>query len=683
MIKQSDIYIIRLLFCLPKIQARQKCRAFYIDKNARRENTMRRKQRNIAATLLAGMLLLLTMFTVSAQSNTITPTLKKVGYGIKDSSGTVNVYEQAFLIKSGAVNVHGGIAICFDTGKPAAKSGTTYQYIGLAQNQTGSYSAKQAYNCMLAAESIITKSKYNSLTNEMKAAAIHRAVSKYKEYGSGVTGGAFSGSADVKCTTAQATLMVQLQTEIVKAAKALNKELPSTAAQTGTISATKTGGDYFSGSNYVLAVYKLSESGVTASVDASGTNISGVQASVSGTTLTVSVPTANLNGSGNWKVKLTKTATANVETMLAYQISGNTANQRLVMLDTIAVKKNLSGSVQGTITNNEGVIEVYKKGTGGEKLAGAVFTATNQATGQKTLIGPTNAQGYAKNTQPLPIGQYIVTETTFPDGWKQADGQPTSWNVEITKAKTTVTIQAVNAPAVGDLELTKTSEDGIVSGIAFTVTGPNNYKATVTTNILGKWKLTGLKPGIYTVIETVPDRYIPQTAKIVTVTAGRTAAVSFHNTLKRGSIQVSKVNHSGNALSGAEFLLEVSKDNGATWNPVTSAECSSAGLANGKLTTGSDGIAKFENLPAIPTMRYRLTETKAPEESALLADSLFDGILPLTGDYSLSLTAVDGRLLVLPATGENGIWLITVAVATFFLTSVTLLKQIKENKDHE
>ena len=644
---------------------------------------MRRKQRNIAATLLAGMLLLLTMFTVSAQSNTITPTLKKVGYGIKDSSGTVNVYEQAFLIKSGAVNVHGGIAICFDTGKPAAKSGTTYQYIGLAQNQTGSYSAKQAYNCMLAAESIITKSKYNSLTNEMKAAAIHRAVSKYKEYGSGVTGGAFSGSADIKCTTAQATLMVQLQTEIVKAAKALNKELPSTAAQTGTISATKTGGDYFSGSSYVLAVYKLSESGVTASVDASGTNISGVQASVSGTTLTVSVPTANLNGSGNWKVKLTKTATANVETMLAYQISGNTANQRLVMLDTIAVKKNLSGSVQGTITNNEGVIEVYKKGTGGEKLAGAVFTATNQATGQKTLIGPTNAQGYAKNTQPLPIGQYIVTETTFPDGWKQADGQPTSWNVEITKAKTTVTIQAVNAPAVGDLELTKTSEDGIVSGIAFTVTGPNNYKATVTTNILGKWKLTGLKPGIYTVIETVPDRYIPQTAKIVTVTAGRTAAVSFHNTLKRGSIQVSKVNHSGNALSGAEFLLEVSKDNGATWNPVTSAECSSAGLANGKLTTGSDGIAKFENLPAIPTMRYRLTETKAPEESALLADSLFDGILPLTGDYSLSLTAVDGRLLVLPATGENGIWLITVAVATFFLTSVTLLKQIKENKDHE
>ena len=48
---------------------------------------------------------------VYAQSNTITPTLKKVGYGIKDSDGTVNVYEQVLLIKSMAVNVHGGIAI--------------------------------------------------------------------------------------------------------------------------------------------------------------------------------------------------------------------------------------------------------------------------------------------------------------------------------------------------------------------------------------------------------------------------------------------------------------------------------------------------------------------------------------------------------------------------------------------
>ena len=242
----------------------------------------------------------------------------------------------------------------------------------------------------------------------------------------------------------------------------------------------------------------------------------------------------------------------------------------------------------------------------------------------------------------------------------------------------------MNAPNLGELELTKTSEDGIVSGISFTVTGPNSYKAIVTTNTLGKWKLTGLKPGIYTVTETTSDRYVPQAAKTVTVTAGQTATVSFHNILRRGSIRILKVDRSGNALSGAEFLLEVSKDNGTTWNPVTAAECSSMNLVNGKLTTGTDGIAKFENLPANPTMRYRLTETKAPEGCTLLTDSLYDGTLPLTGDYSLSLTVTNDRLLMLPATGKNENWTVTIAVTAFFLTAVTILKQMKkEIKNHE
>ena len=133
--------------------------------------------------------------------------------------------------------------------------------------------------------------------------------------------------------------MVQLQTEIVKAAKALNKGLPSTAAQTGT---------YFRNQNRRRLLFGQQLCPCRLQAERKRCDRVGGYfrhkyfrgtGSVSGTTLTVSVPTANLNGSGNWKVKLTKTATANVETMLAYQISGNTANQRLVMLDTIAVKR--------------------------------------------------------------------------------------------------------------------------------------------------------------------------------------------------------------------------------------------------------------------------------------------------------------------------------------------------------
>ena len=83
-------------------------------------------------------------------------------------------------------------------------------------------------------------------------------------------------------------------------------------------------------------------------------------------------------------------------------------------------------------------------------------------------------------------------------------------------------------------------------------------------------------------------------------------------------------------------------------------------------------------------MRYRLTETKAPEGCILLVGRLYDGTLPLTGDYSLSLTATNDRLLMLPATGKNEIWTVTIAVTAFFLTAVTILKQMKkEIKNHE
>ena len=68
----------------------------------------------------------------------------------------------------------------------------------------------------------------------------------------------------------------------------------------------------------------------------------------------------------------------------------------------------------------------------------------------------------------------------------------------------------------------------------------------------------------------------------------------------------------------------------------------------------------------------------------MLVGRLYDGTLPLTGAYSLSLTATNDRLLMLPATGKNEIWTVTIAVTAFFLTAVTILKQMKkEIKNHE
>ena len=86
----------------------------------------------------------------------------------------------------------------------------------------------------------------------------------------------------------------------------------------------------------------------------------------------------------------------------------------------------------------------------------------------------------------------------------------------------------------GSVKIVKTSEDGEVSGISFTVSG-NGTEQTVTTNADGEMQLDDLRPGVYTVTEQSNDRYEPQEVRQVTVISGQVATVTFHNTLKRGS----------------------------------------------------------------------------------------------------------------------------------------------------
>ena len=91
----------------------------------------------------------------------------------------------------------------------------------------------------------------------------------------------------------------------------------------------------------------------------------------------------------------------------------------------------------------------------------------------------------------------------------------------------------------GSVKIIKTSEDGEVSGISFTVSG-NGTEQTVTTNADGEMQLDDLRPGVYTVTEQSNDRYEPQEVRQVTVISGQVATVAFHNMLKRGSLEVVK-----------------------------------------------------------------------------------------------------------------------------------------------
>ena len=114
---------------------------------------------------------------------------------------------------------------------------------------------------------------------------------------------------------------------------------------------------------------------------------------------------------------------------------------------------------------------------------------------------------------------------------------------------------------LGDMKLVKTSEDGVVAGINFTVTGAKGFSKTVTTNANGEIDISDLVPGTYTITEENIDRYVPNQSQTITVSSNKTSSVSFYNILKKFRITVTKQDYEkghaqGDAkLSGAVYGL--------------------------------------------------------------------------------------------------------------------------------
>lgn len=105
----------------------------------------------------------------------------------------------------------------------------------------------------------------------------------------------------------------------------------------------------------------------------------------------------------------------------------------------------------------------------------------------------------------------------------------------------------------GNLKLVKTSEDGNVANIEFTVNG-DGYSKTVKTNSRGEFELTDLVPGKYTVTEHTPTEYAEQKSKTVNVESGKTATVSFSNVLKKWNLTVTKTDAETKSAQGDATL---------------------------------------------------------------------------------------------------------------------------------
>ena len=144
----------------------------------------------------------------------------------------------------------------------------------------------------------------------------------------------------------------------------------------------------------------------------------------------------------------------------------------------------------------------------------------------------------------------------------------------------------------GSCQIVKTSEDGKVDGINFTISG-NGVNQTVTTANGGKFQIDNLMPGVYTVTEQSIDKYVPQEVHRVTVVAGQIATVNFNNVLKRGNLQVIKSSED-NLVEGVKFHLYGT---------------SLAGIAVDEYAvTDKNGVATFKDVLISGSTPYTLEE---------------------------------------------------------------------------
>jgi SrtB family sortase len=122
----------------------------------------------------------------------------------------------------------------------------------------------------------------------------------------------------------------------------------------------------------------------------------------------------------------------------------------------------------------------------------------------------------------------------------------------------------IKTETFGTARILKTSEDGVVKGISFRITGTDilgqSVDVTVTTGAGGVVDRE-LLPGTYLVQEIKTERYVTPAPQYVTIESGQTTSVSFHNVLKKFRVHLVKADadtgiaQGDGTLAGARYGL--------------------------------------------------------------------------------------------------------------------------------
>lgn len=284
------------------------------------------------------------------------------------------------------------------------------------------------------------------------------------------------------------------------------------------------------------------------------------------------------------------------------------------------------------IYEEKGYIEVNKKDPNGNKLQGAIFSATNSQTGEVYIIGPTDSNGYARSEK-IPYGTYVVKETVFPDGFTSSG--TTSWTVTVNKSQNgLVTINAVNKLKTGYIDIIKTDEDtgstlkGAVYGI-YSDSSCTKLVEKMTTDANGYAKSNALTIGTYYVKEiTAPTGYvISKKVTTAVVKSDETTHVKPTDKEQMASLTIYKEGEVLTGWNGSNFVYETKKLQGVTFMVKAGADIyksdgtkvyNKGDIVASDLKTGSDGKVVLSNLHL---GTYVVTETASIDGYTLNTES--------------------------------------------------------------
>ena len=411
----------------------------------------------------------------------------------------------------------------------------------------------------------------------------------------------------------------------------------------------------------------------------------------SGNTLYIT-QTGDISGSTVYKAAR-NLPSASDSTYRIWYMSGS-SYQTTVSLDT-ASAGSLNAYFKLKAAPRPGSIRLTKTTEDGKNLSGWKFGIYSDSACTKLVSGPHTADNGGRiSAAGLTAGTYYVKELGHTDsavGEMYYCSGANPQKVTVT-AGAAATVSFTNKRNTGGVKIIKTMPDGgSTAGWKFEVYDSNHkLVGSYTTASDGTILTDYLLPGTYTVKEIIPEDS-PYTCdapnpKTVTISAGQTAEVTFTNRMKPGEIRIQKTDTHGEPLAGAEFLLEWSKD-GRQWQTVTYTDspdvtegtCATEGLADGKLTSGADGVVRFTGLYS--GSRYRVTEVKAPKGYQLLTEPVYEGSIQKDDGNFIRLTVVNAPVFELPMTGSTGYTAMTaIQVGTGVALLFILIRLAKKRK---